>query len=278
MKASFLSGRAAVLLSVVFWTTCRPSEDREFIVRVGSSVLTEKMIDSASGLHLRDNPALRDAYIQGWIRDEIVYQKALAEGLDKHVEFNRQMETLRRELLVQQYLNDELDRMVTVSADEIQRYYEDNKSLFLCPDDQVKTEYFLTKDRLRARRIAQQFGRMSRMVKKDFLDVVAQTASDSDLTGATEFASRDRFEPKAVRYLFARNAADEVVGPILTSDGYYALWHVVAYRLKGTPRNVDEVRHVIESRLRSMKRKHKTEEILKSLRNEALVEYGTPQE
>lgn len=274
MKASFNS--IPWWAAAIWIVACQPRQDNDYVVRVGSSVLTQALIDSAIGSTVRDNPALREAYIQNWVHDEIVYQKAVSEGLDKNPDFVRQMESLRRDVLVHQYLSDELDRSVTVSADDIQRYYEDNKSLFLCAEDQVKTEYFFTKDRARARKVAVQFGRLSRMVKRDFLDLVAQAAADSDITGAADFAGRDKFEPRAHRFLFARNAADEVAGPILTSEGYYALWHVVEYRLKGTPKGLDEVRNAIESRLRAIKRKKKTEEILKELRNDIPIEYANP--
>lgn len=267
---------AWALASLVALSGCGKSSDDRHVARVGESVLLESMIDSSLEVSIRDNETLRETYIQEWVSMEILYRKALLDNIDKDPRYLRQMERLRKELLIQAYLEKELAPLLTVSESEIQQYYDANQSLFLCHQDEVRTEYFLTRDRARARKIAAQIGRLSRMRKKDFLELVSEASADSDIIGTSEFQGQGHFDPRAARFLFAKNAVDEVVGPILTGEGYYGIWHVVALRPKGAPRSVEEVRAEIESRLKAIRRKKKIEELISKAKAEVEVDYGIP--
>lgn len=249
------------------------SPEQDFIVKVGHAVLTQAMLDSALKGDIRTQDGVRKNYIQNWINTESVYQKALKEGFDKDPAFQRQAELLRRELLIQSFLESELDKSVTLTPKETEDYYAQNKNSFIYPEDHVRVQYFLTKDKLRSKKTAAEFLSMSRIRKKDFLELVSQASADSDIIGTTEFLPRNQFEEKVAKQIFMKSATDEIIGPIVTKDNYYSFWYVAEIRPKGAFIPYGEATAEIEARLKVNKRKTKTEELIAKIRQEMTIEY-----
>jgi hypothetical protein len=170
-------------------------------------------------------------------------------------------------------MENELDKSITISPKEAEDYYAGNKDSFVYPEDHVKVQYFLTKDKARSKKIANEFQRMSRLKKKDFMELVTQASADSDIIGATEFYPRNRFEDKVAKQVFMKNATDEIIGPILTKDKYNSFWYVAEIRPKGTYMPYSEVSSEIEARIKVNKRKQMTEELARKIREEMNIEY-----
>jgi hypothetical protein len=246
---------------------------KDFIVKIGNSMLTEASIDSSLRADLRTEAGARRSYVQNWINSEAVYQKAIKEGFDKDPEYQRQVENMRRELLIQSFMESELEKNLSVSPKEIEDYYGQNRNSFIYPEDHVKVQYFLTRDKLRSKKISNEFLTMSRLRKKDFMELISQASADSDIIGATEFQPRNRFEEKVAKQVFMKNATDEIIGPIMTKDGFYSFWYVVEIRPKGTYIPFGEISMEIEARLKVNKRKAKTAELIAKIREEMNVEY-----
>lgn len=264
-----------IVITAVMACACSEAKP-DYIVKIGESVLTEAMVDSALRNDVRGQTNARDLYIQQWIQTETLYQKARLAGADKDPRYQHQIAFIQKELLVQTYVEGELDKSIQVTKQEIEEFYQQHSKEFEIPEDQVKTEYFFTREKQKAKNLEQQLIRMARIRVKDFVDMVTQAASDSDIIGATEFLPRDKFEEKIAKYLFAKNATDEIIGPIQNKDGYYTLWHVEEIRPKGTPRPLAQVEGEIEARLKAIKRKRKTEELVKKVKNEIPIDYNTP--
>lgn len=262
----------------IVWSTwlvlnsCTVMETPDYVAKVGERVLLRSTVDS---LFPADGATTaRETYIKNWIDSEVLYQKASAAGLLNEVRVKEEMERLTRQFLVQTYLDREIERRLNISKEEIEAYFKQHEDEYVLTEDHIKSEYFLTRDRAKAKQLEEQFARMSRLRKKDFLEIVNQVAGDSDVVGEREFLPRDAYEEKIAKYVFLKNATDEIIGPILTSQGYYSLWHVVEIRPAGSPRALSSVEPQIEQRLRMIKRKQKTEELLKQLRSEMPIEYG----
>lgn len=258
------------MFSYIF--SCSPV-NQDFIVKIGNSILTETAVDSALRADLRSDDAARKSYIQNWVNSEAIYQKAIKEGFDKDPAYLRQIEHMRRELLIQSYLENELDKSITVSPKEAEDYYAVNKESFVYPEDHVKVQYFLTRDKSRSVRIAKEFQTMSRLKKKDFMELITQASADTDIIGATEFQPRNRFEEKVAKQVFMKNATDEIIGPIVTKDGSYSFWYVAEIRPKGTYLPYGEVSSEIEARIKVNKRKQMAEELARKVREEMNIEY-----
>lgn len=114
---------------------------------------------------------------------------------------------------------------------------------------------------------------MSRLKKKDFMELVTQASADTDIIGATEFQPRNRFEERVAKQVFMKNATDEIIGPIVTKDGSYSFWYVAEIRPKGTYMPYGEVSSEIEARIKVNKRKQMAEELARKVREEMNIEY-----
>jgi hypothetical protein len=250
--------------------------DQYFIIRIGRATLTDAAVDSSLRSDLRSDLNVRQNYIQNWINSEAVYQKALKEGFDKEPAYQRQIEQMRKELLIQAFMENELEKSISVTPKEAEDFYVANKNSFVYSEDHVRVEYFLTRDKNKSKKIASDFQTMSRLRKKDFMEQVSQAAADSDLVGSTEFQPRDRFEEKVAKQVFLKNATDEIVGPIVTRDNYYSFWHVVEIRPKGTYIPFGELSSEIEARIKIGKRKQRAEELISKIREETEIEYHRP--
>lgn len=86
-----------------------------------------------SGLTREDSTALANEFIDKWIRDRLLQNKAEENLSDEEKNVELQIEHYRSSLLIyayqQSYLRQKLDTVVTES--EVRNYYEDNESSFL---------------------------------------------------------------------------------------------------------------------------------------------------
>ncbi len=262
---------AAALILSWFLSCSKPEET--FFAKVGDETLTAAMIDSALRKDLRDQESHRLSYTQQWVNSELLHQKAVKEGYEKDERYTRRLREISRELLVQMYLEDEWERGIKVLPQELDEYYQKHLDEFITAEDHVQAEYFATQNRNRALDVARQFRSLSRLRKKDFLDVINATMTEEDITGTTEFMPRSRFDIRAGKQLFQKSATDDIIGPLPFGQGYYVIWHILEIRPKGTPRPFETVAAEIENRIRTVKRIKYTDDMIRNLKNEIPVHY-----
>lgn len=251
---------------------CR-GEENNYIVKVGESKLTAGMIDSALSADVRDDIRYRQQYAQEWVRTEVLYQKALEEGYEKDERYQRQIHALGKQVLVQLFMEDEMKKNLKIEPREVERFYKEHIREFSVQEDLVKAEYFFSKDVQKIRALTRQFRSLSRLRKKDFMEIVQTVVGDSDIVGTTDFLPRGQFDERTARFLFQKSATDDVIGPLSAVNGQLALWHVLEIRPKNTPRPIEEVAPEIEGRLIAIKRKQLSESIAKTLRAQASIDY-----
>jgi len=253
---------------------CRPDIPSDYAAKVGTSYLPDSVVDSlvpTEGRSVQD----KSRFVRNWVESEVLFQRALTAGLQNDQKIRQDVENLQRQYLIQAYIEREVDRRISVSREEIESYYNAHGAEYTLAEDEIKTEYFLTRLRDKAKDLEDKFEKMSRLRKKDFLEIVSQSAGDSDIVGEREFLPRAAFEEKVAKYVFLKNATDEIIGPIQTSQGFYSLWHVVEIRPAGSPKPLTVVEQEIEQRLRIIKRKEKLEELISAAKSEFPVEYGS---
>ena len=245
---------------VSFWlplvlAACSQQPDN-FIVKIGEAVLTDEMLAEAIPEEQRRLDS-RSTYIQKWVESELLQRAAHEEGLQQLKSFRQELGNFRRALLAQYYIDHYLARTLRLTPIDIEEYYNDHGDQFKTNRDEIKVEYFITESLQKARAVKAKFARMSRIGKRDFLEVIAEWQDSLDVVGSTGYVSRDDFEPTIARKLFGRNTVDDVIGPLVNKKGQYTFWHVVDLRYEGTLRNLDEVAHKIEARLHANRRQEK---------------------
>lgn len=140
---------AVIALMLVSITGCKQEEpDTDYIARVNDSYLSREefssLVDTVTAGEDRKNEL-----ITKWIHRELLYQKALNEGILQNSEYDRIIQHSSRELagalLLQRIIDNE---NLIVNVNEAKSYYEKNKNDFRSPFDSyiLNSAEFLDED------------------------------------------------------------------------------------------------------------------------------------
>lgn len=137
------------LLLVIFINSCHKtslhSEEEKPAARVGDSYLypsdLQKII--VKNLEKKDSVEFVRKYINTWIHETLLLQQAEKNLVSEQMKFETMVEDYRRSLITYHYesqlVKEKLDTVV--SNEEIEKYYEENKSNFELKDNIIKVIY-----------------------------------------------------------------------------------------------------------------------------------------
>lgn len=137
-----------VILSLLLLTGCgffQGSKEEGAIARVGDKILYYDDIKGVvpSGAAPSDSLTAVNNYIQNWIKQQAVLQKAEANLPPHQLDVEQKLENYRRSLIVHQYktalIRQNLDTIV--SDAQIQDYYDKHKNNFTLRDNIVRILY-----------------------------------------------------------------------------------------------------------------------------------------
>ena len=138
-------------LVAIFFTLCffscgllDTNKKEDVIARVGDRYLTEKDIEPiVTNETTEDSLRIVEAFIDNWIKKELLLQKALVNLSDKQINFDEQLENYRNSLIIYAYENllikQKLDTLVRKR--EIQEYYASNKNNFKLKSQLLKVRF-----------------------------------------------------------------------------------------------------------------------------------------
>ena len=136
-----------LILSSLFLSCNKSGNNKQgdVIARVGESFLYKGDVKRLvkEGMSKSDSTLIIDRYINRWARREIILQKAELNLSAEEANFNRLIEEYRvglitsayRQKLVSQYLD------TIITSDELNEFYEVNKSNFILNNDLVMLKY-----------------------------------------------------------------------------------------------------------------------------------------
>jgi peptidyl-prolyl cis-trans isomerase C len=129
-----------------FFSGCQKSGEKGFgdreLVRInGVSISLEEfqqMLEKQpleGKMRLLSEKGTRDFLDNYVIPREVLHQEAKKRGLDKNKEIQAKIEDARRAILIEALLEEGLKGRGEVSEEEIQRYYKENQTLFMEPQE-----------------------------------------------------------------------------------------------------------------------------------------------
>ncbi len=266
----------SVLIAVILagGVTCReedrrlkPAAGEKIAARVNDSVLLEKDVDSAvadffGGLSADGK---KREYIEQWVESELLYQKALEEGLQEDKEIQKKVDRFRHVLLEQEVLKKYLDDEVVVTDDEIQAYYGANRAIFMRNED----EYRVKKISFNGKGVAKEvYGELS-VAPERLDDLLSSGQYDHSVTAADiGFYPTDQLEGT-----FTDGLKVGAMSPLteMSPGNYYALL-IVEYGRKGSEKGLDEVEDQIRNVLLQSKGENAREMLIEELKKKADIE------
>ncbi len=123
------------LLTAPLFTGC--GEEKKtggYAARVNDSYLSENELNERTGYDSL-NPSVRTEYVQNWVKSELLYQKAISEGITKRDEYNFLVEKAKKEIaaaLLKKKVTD--DFSVKYDENDLKKYYEQHREYFRIND------------------------------------------------------------------------------------------------------------------------------------------------
>lgn len=115
------------------------------VARVGSIFLNHSDIAEVipKDASKADSLLIANNYIQNWIKEQLVLEKAELNLKDEQRNFEKQIQDYRKTLLIYSYENQLINEILdtNVSTEEIADYYKENHQVFVLKNDIVKVRY-----------------------------------------------------------------------------------------------------------------------------------------
>ena len=129
--------KTLITLSVALLVGSSALAAEKILAKVNGKVITEKDLDQVmkslppNYKTLEKNPAFRKQLLDNMVKEELLYQEALKEGVEKDPQVQKEIEMMKKRILVQALLRKHIKLgKVQVSDSEAKAFYERNKERF----------------------------------------------------------------------------------------------------------------------------------------------------
>lgn len=223
--------------------------------------------EEMSRLSRRARSALGDVerrrqFVDNFVMSRLIYQRGVDAGYDRDPDVLRQLEDLKRRLVVQRVMQDR--QSAPVDDAEVQAYYDAHTAEFAT--DRVKASHILVSDEALAAEILVKI----RANPDEFENLAKEHSIDkanSEKGGDLGLFGRGRMVKEFEDAAFSLSSDGEVSEVVKTRFGYHIIKRTG--REDGAVKPFDEVKNQIKIRLINDKRREQTEEFLTELREDA---------
>lgn len=128
-----------IIVTIIAFKACSPkfetntTEDEQALVSIGGKILYKYTIDEVvpKGLSATDSTLAAEAYIKMWIKDELMYEKAMDNLIEK-ARIDELVENYRHSLTIYTYQEQLLKERLSkdISDKELQEYYNNYSEQF----------------------------------------------------------------------------------------------------------------------------------------------------
>jgi len=258
-----------ISLAVLPWAAAcsRGSDPSPVIARVGGSTLTLEDLRATLPAEVLERADRQDllAFVNGWVRTELLEQAARSMSYPKDPRVRSRLEDAIRSILVDVFLEDELDVDPLISNSEVQDYYLNNQEEFRRSTDEVRVAILWVSDSAAAQR-----ARDAILAGRTFEEVTADTSLG---VLASELESGFMTEADLGEELGStvfRQTEGVLSRPTRIGNGY-VLIRVEQRQNAGTVRELAEVREDIVARMAADLRNIKLEDLLGRLLEDSEV-------
>lgn len=223
----------------------------EVLATVGPREITQKDVENLIN-HLDPRTASqftsedgKKTLLQELINQELVYLDALDKGMDNDEIYKIEAEKAKENVLKQYAINTILST-VTVSEEEIEGMYENNKSSFVNPGS-VRANHILVDTMEKANEISNQIkaGKSFEAAAKEY-----SSCPSAEQGGDLGFFTRGRMVPEFEEAAFQMDKG-EISGPVKTQFGYHLIQ--VTDKKGESIKSLDEVRGQLKNQILAQK-------------------------
>ncbi len=260
--------RLSVLLAVALAIAgCgRRSTQSPVLARVGDQVLTladaREHVDTAGV----DVAGQIRRYIGVWVNNELVYQEAARNGIDRSESVRRQVDDAGRQIVAQEYLRQVLFADLTaVPDDSLRAYYARHAGDFFVHEDMLNANIALFASREHASAFAAAVAQGAAWAAA-LKDSVTSTSLLSSAAGV--FTTAHTIAPPELWRVGQGLGPGDVSYPVKTDAGFAIIQVLKAFR-QGTPASFEIARDEIQQRIMVEFRQRRYDSLLAQLRGRA---------
>lgn len=201
--------------------------------------------------------------VDNWVRTELLYQKAIRDGLDQEPAMAHRMADLRRQVLADEMLQREIRARVRVSNEEVQAYYDANREIYT---KEIHIQHILLNTPEEAEDVLQRLSSGG-----DFKTLAREYSVDASAArgGDLGFLGKGAMNPAFESVVFQMQDG-EVYGPLESGFGYHVI-KVVGRRNCAQPVSLEESRDEIVQALLLEKQQTAYDAVIAELRKKARV-------
>jgi peptidyl-prolyl cis-trans isomerase C len=210
-------------------------------------------------------PERKRQFVDNYILNDLLAAEGSARGYEKDPEIERQIDELRRRLVVQRVMKD-FQEPPEVTDVEVKAYYDQNRRMF--SGAQVRASHILVKDEDLAKRLREELrkdpSRFEELAKANSTDT-ATAARGGDLG----FFGQGRMVAPFEQAAFGLEHPGDISEVTKTPFGFHII--KLTDRKEGNERSFDEVKERIRVNLLNQRRQDETQHRLDELRAKADV-------
>ena len=189
-------------------------------------------------------PDRKKQFVENMVLNELLFSEGQRQGYDKDADIDRQVNDLRRRLVVQKVVR-EFQKAPEVTDEQAKKYYDDNPNLY--STTQIKASHILVKDEKLAQEIHDQVksdpSKFAELAKEKSVDKTSgQKGGDLGMFG------QGRMVPDFERAAFALKAG-EISDVVKTQYGFHVI--MVVERKDGERRPFEQVKDQIKATIRN---------------------------
>jgi peptidyl-prolyl cis-trans isomerase C len=205
----------------------------------------------------------RKRFVENYVLNDLLYREGLDEGLGNDPDIERQVNDLRRRLVVQRLVR-KLQDLPPVTDEQIKAYYDANADRYSTTT--IKARHVLVKDEAKAKELHDELVK----TPDEFADIAKANSIDTASArkgGDLGFFGRGRMVPEFEVVAFSLKTPGEISDVVKTPYGYHIIQ--LEERRDGEQKPLEQVKEQIRATLRNEALQAKTKEYYEQLKQKA---------
>ncbi|WP_309496169.1 peptidylprolyl isomerase [Sulfurovum sp.] len=204
------------------------------------------------------------------VEKSLFTELAAKEGIDKKPEFQRNMEKIKDELLVNMWMKTQMDNTI-VSASEAKEFYEKNKDKFM-EKASMHARHILVETEKSANEIIGSLKALKGDALKNKFIELAKTKStgpSGPKGGDLGTFTKGQMVPEFSKAAWALNNGEITTTPVKTQFGYHVIY--LETKEEAKPSSYEQVKEKIITTLKQQQFSTKVTEVAKELKSKAKI-------
>ncbi len=262
------------LLTVAMMATALTASD--ILVTVNGKNITKQEAEtfvnaSSPQAHFSTLDKSQQAMIIDRLVEKVLFTELAAkEGIDKKPEFQRNMEKIKEELLVNMWMKEQMDKAV-VSDSEAKAFYDKNADKFM-QKASVHARHILVKDEKDAQAIIDEMKTLKGdALKAKFIELAKakSTGPSGPKGGDLGSFNKGQMVPEFSKAVWGLNVGEITAKPVKTQFGYHVIY--LEGKKEAAATAYDKVKDKIIASLKQKQFASKISEVAKELKSKATI-------